>query len=109
MSNNDLDCRKCGAQHHPMEGCNYKGPVQVKWIDSSSPGTWQEHDHVMDLTPLMITTVGYVQNETDEFITIAGHIAKYSVTGIMCIPKVSIENIEVLQSPDVPNDGGSGD
>lgn len=78
-----------------------KDLVIIKWLDSSSPMTWQEHDHVMDLTPLMVTSVGYVQNETDEFITIASHIAKYSVTGIMCIPKISIKSTEVLKSPDV--------
>lgn len=75
--------------------------VKLKWIDSSAPDTWTVFEEVRDVMPLIITTVGYVQNETDEFITVASHVAKYSVTGIMCIPKVCIQNTEVLQQPDV--------
>lgn len=28
MSNNDLPCRDCGCQHHPMDDCQPKGSMK---------------------------------------------------------------------------------
>jgi hypothetical protein len=48
------------------------------------------------MVPETITSVAFILNETDEFITVASHISKHQVSGEMCIPKVAVISREAL-------------
>ena len=69
-------------------------PVQVTWLDHSSfeENTWHEVSQtVSDLTPLEVTTVGWIIHETKDYIVLAGTFTENNHTnGEMCIIKKCI-------------------
>ena len=72
-----------------------KSLVYIEWVDSSvkhSGGSWIDVSkaHATDLT---CRSVGFIVEEDDDSITIAGHVAfdVDCVSGNMTIPKVAIK------------------
>lgn len=68
-----------------------KSPVYIEWDDSHFPedGGWLTPEQV-DLTPMIIRSVGYPIKETKKHITIAAHTASTCMSGLMTIPKSAI-------------------
>lgn len=65
---------------------------QIIWEDSSSTSVWTYFEQVNELEPMAITSIGFILNETDDFVTMAGHISKHQADGAMCIPKACIKS-----------------
>lgn len=61
---------------------------KVKWIDSSI----QEHqvDHHDFPKPTIITSIGFVVEYTDDYITLARDIVDKDYRGLVCIPNIAI-------------------
>lgn len=63
----------------------------VQWIDSASYATpWSSPQDIAELEPIVIHTVGFVVNETDEFITLVNSLADDAAGGDVTIPKVAV-------------------
>ena len=70
----------------------------VKWIDSyNSPSSWEYIDEMSEPDNMICVSVGWIEKETEENITIIPHLAdiynkesKGCGVGWMVIPKVAI-------------------
>lgn len=82
--------------------------VLVEWEDSSSPrdGGWKFTDELPQLTPLTVLSCGFIVQEDEEQINLAGHLAfptaldDEQVTGLMQIPRRCIINITYFNQLD---------
>lgn len=74
----------------------------IEWLDSCAQSFWSDEKLAKDLRPDHCSTVGFVVNETDEFVTViqsftnrdgeqdqAGHT--------LCIPKFAITSWNALK------------
>ena len=65
--------------------------VHITWTDSSIADTgWGYLDGMEPLPPTRVESVGWLIDETHDYITIAGGLADTQVLGRMTIPKVAI-------------------
>lgn len=69
----------------------------VKWVDSCSPRTWTPRSDLKGYLPSSIVSVGFVVDEGETHLTIAGHWSPECVDGILCIPKAAITSRRVLR------------
>jgi hypothetical protein len=54
----------------------------IQWIDSASYATpWSSPQEIAELEPIVIHTVGFVANETEEFITLVSSLADDAAGG----------------------------
>lgn len=66
--------------------------IFVEWLDScSSPNLWEFIEELEPLPSRQIISVGFLIEETEEYITIASSISKTQVLGRLTIPKRSME------------------
>jgi|TARA_R100001244_G_scaffold130304_1_gene102348 hypothetical protein len=80
--------------------------VKVTWNDSTetSDSGWVSLDSAKKDRPCKIASVGWLINETDEFITIAGDVDANEIESekddllgrVECIPRGCIVKIEIL-------------
>jgi hypothetical protein len=70
--------------------------VYVEWIDSCAKGFWHALKEATALSPDHCCTVGFLVNETEEFITLSGsHTNRVAseedqADASICIPKIAI-------------------
>lgn len=69
--------------------------VYVEWIDSAgfAEGGWHQRDVVDSLGPHVISSVGWIIKEEDDYIVMCSHISSdgTNLAGEKCIPKVAIQ------------------
>ena len=67
--------------------------VMVTWVDARSEDGWTELSE-LDVRVARINTVGYVVDETEDILCVAGSVDEVTkqVSGLMFIPKVCIIN-----------------
>jgi uncharacterized membrane protein YcgQ (UPF0703/DUF1980 family) len=68
--------------------------VQIVWLDSASTDKWTRSD-VEDLSPVTITSIGYIVKETDDYLAITHSIDTHEgrliqFAGFITIPKAAI-------------------
>lgn len=71
--------------------------VQVRWVDSCSPRGWTSKDALKDYRPDTVTSVGWIIEEGDNFLTIAGHEGRDCVDGVLSIPKSAVLGRKALR------------
>jgi|SRR6478735_1256910 len=77
--------------------------VQVQWADSQSVGPWHHENDLNDEYELpLVYTNGYLIQETDDYVTIAGSVIFYEnvsnqICGLMTIPRGCIRDIRKLR------------
>lgn len=63
----------------------------VKWSDSASYRGWRSEEEVKKLRPLSCTTIGFLIDETDEFIVLSQTVADDGdLSETIVIPKICI-------------------
>jgi hypothetical protein len=72
--------------------------VEVLWFDAMSVAgdVWGLHEEAHSAAPAKTITLGYVVNETDEYITLVGLINHHHISHGICIPKGMIREIREL-------------
>ena len=71
--------------------------VIITWTDNTSMTQWASPADVNAFTPhKCLKSVGWVVNETDEFITIAANVGKNNYSHLTLILKINILNIQEL-------------
>ena len=75
--------------------------VYVEWLDAVSIGTggWVKLRDVEKLTPDLVRSVGWVVEETRDYLTMISHNGDNEVAGEFCIPKACIRKRRVLKCP----------
>ncbi len=74
-----------------------KDIILVEWRDSAfQPSVWEFIEDIEPLVDVHCTSVGFLLEETDEYITIALAISKTQVLGRTTIPKGCIVSWKVL-------------
>lgn len=70
---------------------NKQNAVCIEWVDSVRSFDWQLSEDV-DTKPIECVTVGYVVNETDDFVSVAGTIGLEppQVCQVITIPKCAV-------------------
>ena len=73
----------------------------VEWVDAVSIGTggWVKLRDVEKLTPDLVRSVGWVVEETQEYLTMISHNGDNEVAGEFCIPKTCIRKRRILKCP----------
>ena len=69
----------------------------VQWIDSASlTSPWSSPQDIADLEPAIVHTVGFLINETNDFITLVSSVTDDAAGGDVTIPKVAIKDRRVV-------------
>jgi hypothetical protein len=73
--------------------------VLVVWVDPTS-GThgWKDLKDVAAIKPPVANSVGWIVNETDEFLTLISHQSEDEVDGEVCIPRACIRQVQELKA-----------
>lgn len=65
--------------------------ILIKWIDSQGVSSdWEFKDEMKPQKPCIITSIGFIEAETPEYITIYQNDSDNQVVGRMTIPKACI-------------------
>lgn len=65
--------------------------VEIEWEDSrAGPVGWEYRNELLPLLPVKCRTIGFLLEETDEYITIAQTVSEAQVFGRTTIPKCAI-------------------
>lgn len=78
------------------------GPITVvEWMDSCSlkGGTWNDTEHVEELSPHQVRSVGWLLKEDRDVIVLVPHAAQHQVSGELCILKGTIVRRWKLADP----------
>lgn len=71
--------------------------VLIEWLDSKGiTNQWEYVDDIESLKPCQCHSVGFLIEETKEYITIAQSINESQILGRTAIPQCSIKNIKYL-------------
>lgn len=71
--------------------------VEITWLDSKGvTSSWEYLDEVEPLEPVVITSVGYLLQNSKKYKTIAQSVSKHQVVGRMTIPTVTIQKIRKI-------------
>ena len=76
--------------------------VSIVWMDSY--GITDKWEHIEDLDPMppgVCYSVGYVLEQTEDYITIAQSVSKLQVLGRLTVPKCAIISKVTLGYPEV--------
>jgi hypothetical protein len=68
--------------------------IYLEWVDScgNASRVWHNRDEAVEcITPLVCRSVGFVVEETRDYLTIAAHAGGDEVSGVMSIPKCAIK------------------
>ena len=65
--------------------------IRIEWIDSKSgPNEWEYLDDLEPLEPVIITTIGFLVEETPDYKTNAHSMSENQVVGRITIPTACI-------------------
>lgn len=71
--------------------------VVIEWRDSAGlNGLWNDDEAVLDLHLGIITSIGRIVEEDEDFIILVPHVASNQLAGAMCIPRAVIKKTKVL-------------
>lgn len=69
--------------------------AEIIWVDSHGiTGGWEFWEDLESMLPCECKSVGYVIDETKEYVTLAQSISDSQVLGRMTIPRCSIKKIK---------------
>lgn len=71
--------------------------VEVWWLDSHGRDGWTKYGDPVDPRAAACKTVGYVLDETDEFLTVASSIGDDQFCQEMSIPKGCVRKVRRLK------------
>jgi hypothetical protein len=72
--------------------------VEITWLDSKGiTPNWEYRDEIESLKPTIVTSIGYLLEDANEYKTIAQSISADQVLGRTTIPVVSIKNIRKIK------------
>ncbi len=64
----------------------------IEWIDSySEENTWEFREDIKPIYPILCRSVGFLEEENDDYVVLAHSITDKQVCGRMSIPKVCIK------------------
>ncbi len=73
--------------------------VYIEWVDSTSlgGGVWKNKADLdlIDKLPI-IRSIGFLLEETEDYIAISAHVGANQISGDMCVPKVAIRKRKSL-------------
>ena len=74
------------------------GIVKVKWVDSQglSPD-WELKDGLEQLRVVYVTSVGFLLEDREDYITILQSDSDKQVLGRLTIPRGCVKNMDVLE------------
>ena len=71
--------------------------LYIQWIDSASlTSPWSSPQDIADLEPAIVHTVGFLVNETNDFITLVSSVTDDAAGGDVTIPKVATKDRRVV-------------
>ena len=72
--------------------------VLIEWLDAQSmaDGGWQRRKDVEKLTPALVRSVGWIFDETKDYVTLIAHDGDGEVSGDFSIPKACIKKRRVI-------------
>jgi len=74
-----------------------KPVIKIEWLDSMGvTNSWENIDELISLKPATCTTIGYLFEDTDDYITVAQSYSEQQVLGRITIPKCSIIRTETI-------------
>ena len=66
-------------------------PVYIEWIDAiGDEGNWITWSQLQSMKELLVTSIGWIVEETDTHITLAGSVSCQCLMMRLTIPKISI-------------------
>ena len=72
--------------------------VEITWVDSKGiGGDWVHWEDVEPMPPAECMSIGYIIEETADYVTIAQSATDTQVLGTMTIPKCAITEINTLK------------
>lgn len=77
-----------------------KGPkiVEITWVDSIGvPSVWEDAEEADPLRPSEIVTVGYVWEETPDFLTVCQSRSPSQVARRFSIPRGCIKTVKTIR------------
>ena len=67
--------------------------VKIEWLDSkAAPHEWEYRDDLGSLAPVSCITVGFILEQTKDYVTVAHTISENQILGRLTIPRISIKN-----------------
>ena len=80
--------------------------VEIVWEDIGSPSGWIKPGHDSITTdPVLITSVGYLVMDTQEYIVYASDVANDGdINGRTQVPRSNVKKIKVLRKVKVPRE-----
>ena len=74
--------------------------VRVVWIDTNGvDDSWMSREDVLDVAPIEMVTIGYLVENDDVFVTVAGTISACQELfgNVNCIPRCCVRSIQPLK------------
>jgi len=72
--------------------------LEITWFDSKGiTPSWEYRDELEPLKPTVISSIGYLLEDTTDYKTIAQSVSADQVLGRTSIPTVSIKNIRKIR------------
>lgn len=72
--------------------------VEITWVDSKGVTTaWEDRDGLAPLLPCHITSIGFLLEETEEYVTLTQSIGGDQVLGRITIPRGVVKKVRVLR------------
>ncbi len=72
--------------------------VEIEWLDSKAgPGGWEHLDELEPVKPAVCRTLGFITEQTPEYITLAQTIGREQVLSRITIPTAAITNYRTLK------------
>lgn len=72
--------------------------VLIKWVDSKGVSNcWELLDELEPMQPCLCLSIGFIIEDTKEYVTIAQSMEESQVCGRMTIPKCAIKSIQDLE------------
>lgn len=82
--------------------------VKIEWVDSISNGGWEIERSAKDIHPGHVTSVGYLFDCSDDYVTIVqnyiGEEGMEQACNVMSIPRCAVKSIVYLDNTNVYND-----
>lgn len=82
--------------------------VKIEWVDSISSSGWEGENSAKDIRPGNATSVGYLLDSGEDYVTITqnyiGDKGQEQMCNVMSIPRCAVKSIVYLDNTNVYND-----
>lgn len=73
--------------------------VSIQWLDSKGvTSSWEHIDELEPLEPVICTSVGFIIDETDSYVTLVQSVSEEQILARLTIPKCAITLMQALRA-----------